>query len=67
MFTITIGPARPRMTGENRKKQPPSSAAMLNLARIAARHAPTMVLDGYGGAMILGATATAAGGSVDLF
>lgn len=64
MFTITIGPARPRLPGENRKKADTSSAAMLNLARIAARHAPTMVLDGQGGAMVLGAATV---GSVDLF
>ncbi|MBP2228780.1 hypothetical protein [Azospirillum agricola] len=64
MFTITIGPARPRMIGSNRKRPLDVSSTMFSLARIAARHAPTTVLDGQQGvAMVLGA----ASGSVDLF
>lgn len=63
MLTMTIGPARPRLRGSNRQKSPAAQSAMHALARVAARHGPTTVIDGQGGAMVLGAPA----GDIDLF
>lgn len=63
MFTVTIGPARPRMNGHNRQRAAGPQRAMLALARVAARHGPTTILDSQGGAVVLGAPA----GDIDLF
>lgn len=63
MFTVTIGPSRPRYGGIAGGRYR-SADAISSLARICARHAPTTVIDGHGGAMVLGA---AAAGDVDLW
>ncbi|MCW2248815.1 hypothetical protein M2352_004475 [Azospirillum fermentarium] len=63
MLTMTIGPARPRLNGHNRQRTAAPQRAMLALARVAARHGPTTILDSQGGAMVLGGPA----GDIDLF
>lgn len=62
-FTVTIGPGRPRMGSIDRKSALPSPTVLHQLARLASRHGPTTVMDGQGGAMVLGAP----DGDVELF